>query len=87
MSIRVELFGIPRLRAGVAATTVDGARLGDILVELARRFPQLAHTCIDHDQLQSGYLASINGARFITDPATAIGPDDALLILSADAGG
>ena len=35
MAIRVEFYGIPRRRAGVAQTTVpteyDGARLGDVL--------------------------------------------------------
>ncbi len=42
MQVAVELFGIPRARAGVARTTADGRCLGDVLAELAERFPALA---------------------------------------------
>jgi hypothetical protein len=87
MGIRIELFGVPRQRAGVAETTAEGSRLDDVLADLALRFPDLAKTCFDAGRLRAGYLASIDGERFVTDPATAVGPGDALLILSADSGG
>ncbi len=87
MSVTVELFGIPHRRAGVAATTAEGSRLGDVLADLARRFPDLAASCLDCGRLRPGYLASLNGGRFVTDPDTAVDPGDCLLILSADAGG
>jgi molybdopterin converting factor small subunit len=89
MTITVELFGIPRLRAGVAQTTAAGARLDQVVADLARRFPQLADECFceDGSGLKSGTLANLNGRRFVTDPATPLAPGDALLILSADAGG
>jgi molybdopterin converting factor small subunit len=32
-------------------------------------------------------MANLNGQRFVTDPATALKPGDAILILSTDAGG
>jgi molybdopterin converting factor small subunit len=85
--IRIELFGVPRQRAGVAQTTAAGAQLGEVLADLARRFPELAKTCFPHGRLQAGYLASVNGARFVTDPATVVQAGDRLIILSADAGG
>jgi molybdopterin converting factor small subunit len=87
MTITVELFGIPRERAGVARVEADGARLADILAELVGRFPRLADECIAGGRLQKGYLANLNGQRFVSDPATPLAPGDALLILSADAGG
>ena len=87
MTVRIELFGIPRERAGVAETTAEGARLGEVLVDLARRFPRLADACFRHQRLQTGYVANLNGERFVTDPSTPLKPGDALLILSADAGG
>jgi sulfur-carrier protein len=88
MNITVELFGIPRQRAGVAKTEAAGTRLDEVVADLARRFPRLAEECFcDDGRLKSGTLANLNGRRFVTDPATALSPGDALLILSADAGG
>jgi len=87
MTITVELFGIPRQRAGIAQTQSEGTRLDEVLADLASRFPLLARDCFDNGQLRSGTLANLNGQRFIADPATALAPGDALLILSADAGG
>ena len=89
MSITVELFGIPRQRAGVAKTEATGTRLDEVLADLARRFPRLAEECFRQRDggLKSGTLVNLNGRRFVTDPATVLAPGDALLILSADAGG
>ena len=87
MSVRVELFGIPRERAGVAETTAEGSSLGEVLADLATRFPRLAEGCFAGSGLRPSYVANVNGERFVTDPATQLAPGDALLILSADAGG
>ena len=87
MSIRVELFGIPRHRAGVAETTAEGPDLGGVLGDLALRFPGLAESCFDGPRLRPGYVANVNGDQFVTDPQTQLCAGDALLILSADAGG
>ena len=91
MAIHVELFGIPRQRAGTASVTVETAgeeiRLGDVLFDLAARFPTLAETCFAGDRLQSGYVANIEGDRFVIDPETRLRSGVSLLIMSADAGG
>jgi molybdopterin converting factor small subunit len=87
MSITIELFGIPRRRAGVAKTEAKGSRLDEVVTDLACRFPSLAEECFSGGQLKPGTLVNLNGQRFVTDPATALKPGDALLILSADAGG
>jgi len=87
MSIEVEFFGIPRSRAGVAKTSATGARLSEVLDDLAGRYPRLAEACFEGHRLRAGYVANLNGERFVTDPATPLEAGDSLLILSADAGG
>ena len=83
----VELFGIARQRAGVEEVHLEANSLREALAALAKRFPELAKSCFDGGQLRHGFIANLNGDRFITDPETLIRPDDSLLILSADAGG
>ncbi len=87
MAITVEFFGIPRARAGVTTATVDGETLGEVLVNLARQFPELAQTCIEGNRLRAGVVANLGGERFVTDPATPFVDGTSLLILSQDAGG
>jgi molybdopterin converting factor small subunit len=87
MSIRVELYGIPRRRAGVEALAVDGQTLGEALAAAGRRLPVLNEVCLEGPRLRGGYLANRNGRTFVSDPATPLEPGDCVLILSADAGG
>lgn len=87
MSIVVELYGIPRSRAGVERTIVEGTRLGDVLQSLSVASPDLAAACIDGDRLKSGFTANLNGERFITAPDTPLQQGDTILLLSLDAGG
>ena len=87
MLVRVELFGIPRARAGVAEATAEGATLGDVFAHLASRFPRLAETCFDGRQLKPGYTTNVSGEHFVTDPATRLKDGDFILLLSLDAGG
>ena len=87
MPVTVELFGIPRARAGVAATTAVGRCLGDVFADLAARFPGLAETCLNGRALRPGYTANIGGERFVTDPETLLNEDETVLLLSLDAGG
>ncbi|MHC4939597.1 MAG: MoaD/ThiS family protein [Planctomycetota bacterium] len=78
--MRVELYGVARLRAGVEAVEVDGETLGDVLRALADRFPAL-------DVTDQGWLISLDGERFIDDPDMPLPSDAKLLLLSAQAGG
>ncbi len=87
MSITVELFGIPRARAGVDRTTSAGRCLGDVFEELGRRFPELAEACFDGRQLRPGFTANLGGQRFVTATDTPLSEDETVLILSLDAGG
>ena len=87
MTVTVELFGIPRERAGVARADASASTLGEVLALLAVRFPRFAESCVQNGELAEGYVANLNGRAFVTDPATALSDGDSVLILSADAGG
>jgi molybdopterin converting factor small subunit len=84
--MRVEFLGIPRERAGVAELELHAETLGQLLAALAIRFPSLGEL-IAADQLRGSCVANLNGDQFVSDPRTALGEDDCVLILSADAGG
>ena len=83
---RLELFGIPRVRAGVACLTVRAATLGEALQRAVEQAAGLAEIC-SAEGLRPGYAANLGGQRFVTDPYTPLAEGDSLLILSADLGG
>lgn len=87
MPVKVEFFGIPRARAGVTETTADGSTAGEMLEDLARRFPKLAECCIEGRRLKPGYTLNLRGDQFLTDPQVKLIDGDVLLFLSLDAGG
>jgi molybdopterin converting factor small subunit len=87
MSVRVELFGIVRHRAGVGELEVEAATLGEVLQAAGDRLPDLRGTCIEGNRLRCGFLANINGKAFVSDPAMRLAAGDCVLILSADPGG
>jgi molybdopterin converting factor small subunit len=82
----VEFFGVSRDRAGVEAIEVDADTLGRMVGTLAARTPGLAELIVG-DRLHPSLAANLNGDRFISDPATPLGDNDRVLIVSSDAGG
>ena len=84
--MHVEFLGVSRDRAGLAEIDVQAETLGQLLGTLAARMPGLAELIVV-DRLHPSLAANLNGDRFIRDPATPLGDDDRVLILSADAGG
>jgi molybdopterin converting factor small subunit len=87
MQVAVELFGIPRARTGLARTTALGNNLGDVLADLAKKFPPLADSCIDGRSLRPGFIANLSTERFVTSPETRLNEGDTVLLMSLDAGG
>lgn len=91
MHVRVEFFGMARLRAGISEYAVvlnqPSPTLGDVYQSLAQQLPGLVPHCIEHGHLQSGFLASINSGTFTSAADAVLHPDDVILILSTDAGG
>jgi molybdopterin converting factor small subunit len=85
--ITVELFGIPRARAGRSefATQANSAR--EALTELTLACPGLGELFTTDGRLAPQYLLSRNGGQFILDLTKPLQAGDRLLLLSADAGG
>lgn len=87
MTVRIEFFSIPRIRAGTEAVDVEAETLGEALREVGRLFPQFERTCLAGKQLKAGYIANVNGRRFVSAAETPLEAGDCVMILSADAGG
>lgn len=85
--MRIELFGIARARAGREALEVEAGSLGDAIRALARACPGVVPEIVADGRLAEGYLASLNGERFVNNPALRLAGTDTLLILGAQAGG
>ena len=85
--ITIELYGVPRLRAGTGKVSLDAATIAEALKGLANAIPTLAGTVISGGRVLPEYLLSLNGDRFVSDPATVLAEGDILLLLSADVGG
>ena len=85
--MRIELFGIARARAGREALDVEAKSLGDAIRALARECPGVVPEVVADGRLTDGYLASLNGDRFVADPKLKLARKDTLLILGAQAGG
>jgi hypothetical protein len=85
--VTIELFGVPRVRAGTGAVRVDAVSLAEALRGAARLCPALEGSVIAGDALHPAYLACLNGEHFVSDPATPLADGDVLLVMAADVGG
>lgn len=85
--VRVEFYGMARQRAGVTSLDVQAANLQEVFAALNRQLPHFADVCLHNGRLRPDYLANINGRQFTSDLNTSLEDGDAVLILSADAGG
>ena len=85
--VTVEFLGLARHRAGCSELCAAGRTVGDLLAEVIARRPKLAGLMCERGQLSRHYLISLDGQRFIDDPAEPIPPGSRLLILGADPGG
>jgi molybdopterin converting factor small subunit len=86
-AVTVELFGVPRVRAGLAELSVSAATAGEALAALAAACPGLGELRLPDGRLAPQYLLSLDGERFVTDLTEPLRPGERLLLLSADAGG
>ena len=86
-SITIELFGMPRARAGVKEVVVSASSVAEALSEVIKKCPTLTDVFKADGSLSSQYLLSLDGQRFVTDLSQPLRSDDRLLLLSADAGG
>jgi molybdopterin converting factor small subunit len=85
--VTIELYGVPRMRAGRDEIAVEADCLGDALAALGRECPVLAPSVINGRRLQPCYVVAINGIQFTVDAKHPLRDGDAIVLLSADAGG
>jgi hypothetical protein len=87
--ITIELYGVPRLRAGLGRVTVDAGTVAGALEGLGRACPALLGPVVIEGgrAVTPSFRLSLNGERFVSDPATALADGDVLILLSADVGG
>jgi molybdopterin converting factor small subunit len=85
--IAVEFYGVPRHRTGTPLVRLEAATIGQALRELSSLFPALAEPSLAQGALPTVFKLSLNGDRFVSDPATPLQDGDTLLLLSADVGG
>ncbi|MCC6556947.1 MAG: MoaD/ThiS family protein [Polyangiaceae bacterium] len=83
----IELYGVPRLRAGREAIEVEGCSLGEALRALGQQCPALAPSVVHEGRLGPAYLVAVNGLQITADPVTPLADGDVLVLISADAGG
>jgi molybdopterin converting factor small subunit len=86
-AVTVELYGLPRARAGRKELVVPARTAGEALTALVEACPGLAGLCRSDGRLDPHYLLSLDGQHFVTDLGQALQPGDRLVLLSADAGG
>ena len=83
----VELYGLPRLRAGAERIELAAGRLEVLLATLALALPGLVPDIIADGKLTEHALIAIDGRSLLVDPGAEI-PDGAVLVMiSAQAGG
>jgi molybdopterin converting factor small subunit len=85
--VTVELFGVPRLRAGRSELRVEAVTVAELLAAVERACPGLAGLARPDGRPAPHYLLSLDGRSFLSDPGHALRPGDRVLLLSADAGG
>ena len=83
----IELYGVPRLRAGVGEVAVPAATVREALRGLELACPALAGLMDSCGRLAPQYLLSIDGCQFVADLGRPLQGGERLVLLSADAGG
>lgn len=85
--VTVELYGVPRLRAGASRVEVPAGTLASILHELATLLPGLVPDIVHDGRLTEHALVAVDGREIVADPALPIADGTVLVLISAAAGG
>jgi molybdopterin converting factor small subunit len=83
--VKVEFYGLARLRAGRAELWVEANTLGAALAAADAACPGLR--CVRDAAVSSEYLVSLGGTRFTGDLSERLPAGGCVLLLGADAGG
>jgi molybdopterin converting factor small subunit len=87
VEVTVELYGMPRQRAGRSELRVSAGTAAAALRAAAALCPGLGAVLRTDGGLSRHCLLSLNGREFLTDLTRPLEEGDRLLLLSADAGG
>jgi molybdopterin converting factor small subunit len=87
-TVRLELFGMPRVIAGTDHAKVTGTSLREILDQAIAQYPALAQHLLRDDTgwLNGGYTFVVNGA-FTSDPEYPVPPNASVFLVSKASGG
>jgi molybdopterin converting factor small subunit len=87
-TVRIELFGMPRVVAGMSAITLKAGTIGTALDALTDQVPALESQILNADgtRLNAGYTFVVDGA-FTSDPDYPISPESEILLVSRASGG
>ena len=83
--VRVEFYGLARLRAKRGELVVHAATLSDALRAADAECDDLR--VVADGRIERGYLVCLNGDRFTTDTTQALAGGDTVAVFGADAGG
>jgi molybdopterin converting factor small subunit len=83
--VRVEFYGLARLRAGVAELAVDAETVKAALTAASAACPGLR--VMNGTGVSPEFLVSLNGVKFVPELDEPLSGGESLLILGADAGG
>jgi molybdopterin converting factor small subunit len=86
--VRVELYGLLRARAGCEVLTLSASSVAEALAAAEARCPALAGLLVDgRGRPRPDYRVALRGGAIVDDPDTLLSEGDALVLLSAHAGG
>ena len=85
--VRIELYEMARLLAGVETLEVEAHTLGEALAAVRAQHPALDPQVIVGERLAPHWRVSRNGGPWIEAPETPLEPGDTLVLVSALAGG
>ena len=85
--VTIELYGVPRLRAGTCRVSLEASTVSAAIDGLGLACPSLDGAVVARGRVLPAYRLSLNGERFVSDPETPLAPGDVLILLSADVGG
>jgi molybdopterin converting factor small subunit len=83
--VRVEFYGLARLRAGRAELTAEAGTVREAIAAAEAACPGLR--VLRDNRVSPEYLVSLGGARFTADPDESLADGEAVLVFGADAGG
>lgn len=86
-TVIVEFYGIARQRSEVATTTLEADTVGEVIRQVAAKFPGLTELMTADCQLSRHFVISLDGERFTSELHESLPDGTRLLLLSADAGG